>query len=155
DQNKCLRRRVNREVGHRLERGGRSQIDDRAGLAPEHRVQVKVREGSESRDVDLNHLQNFFARLAGKITDQAETRVVDEQVNLKPRAFGRGEDFHRGIWIGEVGFDDRDLYAMPLTQFAGEPVQPVTRTGGDDQVRAVCREPAGKGFADAVRGAGN
>src|SRR5215470_19171922 len=100
--------------------------------------------------IDPDHLDLAFERNVREIAGRAESRVVDKQINPPPSPFGRVEYLS---WRGskrQIRFDHCDVNAVPRAQPIRQSVKPVTRTRGNDDVRAIGGKPARECLADPV-----
>src|SRR5262249_19267684 len=109
-----------------------------------------MRQLDERGHVDLDHFELSFERNLREGADRSESRVVDQQIHPAPSALGRVVYLSGPGSSRQIGFDHCDVNAVARAQPTGQSVKPVTRTSGDNDVRAIGGEPAREGFANSI-----
>ncbi len=104
--------------------------------------------------MQVNHVKLRGQISLRKLPRRAEAGVVDQQVQAFKLGDASFNPFDVGR-VGQVGGQNPGADRVLTLQFSRQGRQPFLAPGHQDQVVSYRRQPAGKGGADAARGAGD
>ena len=139
-QIETLRRRVRRDVGHRLKRRRRGHDQDVPAAARDHAGQVKMRHVHHRRHIDLRHFDEPVEPRLVKFAVGAKAGVVHEQINRDILFFGELKNLLRAERLRQVRDADERADVMLGAQFRREADEPVAPPRRQHKIRASRRQ---------------